>query len=367
MVSFSPDSTRLVSASNDNTVRIWNLSDQSITQTFTGREYTDADFDQDIDNIQMLTAVFDATGTRVLVSSTDRTAQLWDIATGKKIFSMEGHRVAPQDVRFSPDNKWILTTSLDSAALWDADTGEQLAVITPSIQTAGDTFSRASARVFGGAQAASSLGNVFGNSAFTPDGQRIISSVNNSTAKMWEAPSGREVRLLEGNTGLGNAYGGQASVAVSPVNSNLIAFNSADLTIRVWDESLGVQKHSLQGHERLISVLGFTPDGRSIVTASWDATVRLWDVETGKQVHDMRGHLGFVNALAISPGGRFAASGDESGLINLWDLETGKKAANFKFISGPILNLAFSPDERWLARAGLGQSIILYDMDEILK
>ena len=75
-------------------------------------------------------AAFSPDGTRVVTASDDRTARLWDAQTGKQIAVLQGHSGAVWSAAFSPDGTRVVTASDDrTARLWDAETGEEIAVL----------------------------------------------------------------------------------------------------------------------------------------------------------------------------------------------------------------------------------------------
>jgi hypothetical protein len=111
---FSPDGKRIVTASADNTARLWNAETGTpIGEALKGH----ADY--------VLSAAFSPDGKRIVTASADKTARLWNAATGKPIGEpLKGHEDGVYRVAFSPDGKRIVTASADKTArLWDAATG----------------------------------------------------------------------------------------------------------------------------------------------------------------------------------------------------------------------------------------------------
>jgi WD40 repeat protein len=67
-----------------------------------------------------------------------------------------------------------------------------------------------------------------------------------------------------------------------------------------------------------VPALVFSPDGKTLASASCEHTVKLWDVKTRKEVAILAGHAGAVFSLAFSPDGKTLASASWDGTIKLW-------------------------------------------------
>ena len=78
--------------------------------------------------------------------------------------------------------------------------------------------------------------------------------------------------------------------------------------MRIWDAATGSRVRTLRGHADLVSGVAYSPDGRTLASASRDHTVKLWDVATGRVLHTLSRARGRGLGVAFSPDGRTLAS-----------------------------------------------------------
>jgi WD40 repeat protein/serine/threonine protein kinase len=110
----------------------------------------------------------------------------------------------------------------------------------------------------------------------------------------------------------------------------------------LWRLCNGGCRVPLQGHTTATMSLAFSPDGRTLASASWDRTLRLWDTATGKELKVLQGHNKGVWEVAFSPDGKtLASSGKETESLILWDVGTGRPLHT---IAGSVMGVQFAPD-----------------------
>ena len=230
---FSPDGGRIVTASSDNTARVWDAA--------TGREIATLSGHMRF----VLSAAFSPDGGRIVTASSDNTARVWDAATGRVVATLSEHTAPVRSAAFSPDGGRIVTGSDDrTARVWDAATGRVIATL-------------------------SGHANSVTSATFSPDGRRILTASNQSTARVWDAATGRVLATLSGHTRV------VRSAAFSPDGGRIVT-GSFDNTARLWNAATGRVIATLSGHTDRVWSAAFSPDGRRIVTASGDTTARIW-------------------------------------------------------------------------------------------
>lgn len=322
-VVFSPDGSRLATAGLDNTVRLWNAENgQPIGEPLRGQYW-------------VFSAAFSPDGTRIASAGADGTLQLWRTDTGQPIGKpLVGHTDSVYGVAFSPDGTRIASASADGTVrVWRGDDGQPI----------GQPFTGHTGEVFG--------------VAFSPDGNRIASASADRTIRLWNAETGQPIgKPMTGHTA--EVF----SAAFSP-DGRLIVSASADSTVRLWNPENGQSAaEPLKGHFGRVQNAVFSADGNRIASAGADSTLRLWNAQAVEtRDRPLIGHTAAVNAVAFSPNGSRIASGSSDGTVRLWDPNTGQTMGEAGV--APVSSVAFSPDGTRVATANSDGSVQLWNAD----
>ena len=269
-VAFSPDGTKVLTGRDDKTARLWDAATGSCIRTFTGH------------TSRVFSVAFSPDGTKVLTGSWDKTARLWDAGTGAHLRTFSGHTSDVTSVAFSPDGTKALTGSYDyTARLWDAATGAQI-------------------RTFSGNS------DFVRSVAFSPDGTNVLTAISEN-AQLWDATTAVQIRTFSGQYRVD-------SVAFSPDGTKVLMGGG---TTRLCDAATGALIRTF--HSSTVFSVAYSPDGTKVLTGSEDATARLWDAATGAEIRTFNGHALRVHSVAFSPDGTKVLTGSYDYTARLWD------------------------------------------------
>ncbi|GAB1543328.1 hypothetical protein NUACC21_60020 [Scytonema sp. NUACC21] len=154
----------------------------------------------------------------------------------------------------------------------------------------------------------------------------------------------------------------KASLANYPAYSPLFALQSILFNIR--------EQNQFEGHELWVWSVSFSPDGKTLASASDDNTIKLWNLDTKTEITTLSGHSYWVLSVSFSPDGKTLASASPDKTIKLWNLDTGTEITTLSAHSKAVTTVLFSPDGQTLVSVGTDTviEIILWslNLDDLL-
>lgn len=305
-VHYSADGKKLLTASDDGTVKEWLTATGKLLQTFSGHDD------------KVVSARYSADGQKVLSASYDSFVKEWAVSTGAELASYEHPHSKVNNAVYAPDGTKILTCADDRLVReWSIATRECIKTY------AGHTKNISSV-------------------CYNPKGDKILSASADATVREWSVQTGECIRILAGHTEKIN------SVCYSPDAAHILSA-SDDRSMIEWSAESEVPIRFFKGHADQVYNAVYSADGERILSTSKDKTIREWSVKTGLETRTYSGHTDRVNFAGYSPDKPRAVSASDDKSIREWSLETGTQLYAISGQSDWVVNkCVVSPDSKKL-------------------
>jgi len=313
-------------------------------------------------------------GRTAITASEDGTIKVWDLMSGREIRTLPGHSGGVALVALAPNDRTLLSASHKGEVwLWDVERAE-----SSHLSEGGADVWALAISPDGGTALAGSVGGqirkwdlttrtelpsfdvnnmhtrAVAYLAFSPDGQRVLSGGHDSFVKLWDAASGKCIQTLAGHGGPVNC------VLFLPDGLSAISA-SFDGTLRTWNLETGAKIHEFRGHQAEIWRVALSPDGKTAFSGGRDETVRSWDVSSGRQIRSFAGQADGAMGVAVSGDGKLVvATGGES-FLRAWDCRPDRGIGPLDFPDA-ITSVAMS-DQRMILFGSSQGRLILWDRD----
>lgn len=204
----------------------------------------------------------------------------------------------------------------------------------------------------------------------SPNGETLAYCTSSGIIKIYNFKTGELLVELTGHTK------GISDLEYSPINSDIIASASDDLTIRLWSISKQKCIKILKKHTYHVTTLKFSNKGNILFSGSADETITIWDLSSGKNLKTLAAHSDPILSICLTPDNSIIVSGSYDGLMRLFDSETGQCLKTLVFnsssygtatastndvVNPPISNVEISPNGKYILSSSLDGTIRLWD------
>ena len=375
-VAISLDSKTLVSASLDNTIRVMNL--------VTGETLNVLKVDSNTDSIN---SIFFFPNGKVIVSAMEKSVRLWNIETGDQIGKLKGDFTKVTSVSVSPNGKLIALVSLNENIIndniiqvWDVDNN----ILKYSLRGHTDFISNIIFTPNNKFIASSSYDNSIriwdakngllkyvlnGHSeevndiAFFPDNETIVSSSDDNTIRIWDIISGKPNQVIQEDTPIEDI-----SISSNGAILSYLTFNNIHIFNIEKKEQIAVL---LNQSSEAISTFTMSQDGKTLVTGDFIGNLSLWDLTAITSNNNKISVEKQIDSFSVSGSDEIIASVSYlENFISFWDIKTKKLISKINTSLGGIRAVIFSPDNKSIAFSSKSDKTVrvknIYDGKEVI-
>lgn len=360
---WNEDETRILTSSEDGTARIWDAQTGDELNTLAGRK------------LGRTRATWNADETRILTVHPEGSVRLWDASSGDEVSTLD------LDDLSAPSSYWIVDGREIEPAIDDASLEQDLSpleaelVTFPEIESlVEEKWNRANTRFLqlcSDDDATLCLMNGLDETdlpvlsghegailqlVINDDGSRLLTTGEDGTARIWSTHTGEELAILRGH-GMPVHHG-----AWSPDGIRLFT-SGDDGTVRVWDGGTGEQLLVLRGRGAGITGESWNSDGSRILSVSVDKTARVWDAHTGSEIAVLAGHQAAVRQARWNKDETQILTASDDRTARTWDAETGAELHTLMGHTAEVVLAAWNADGTQILTAGADGTARLWDAE----
>ena len=315
--SFSNAEEKIVTASMDGTVKIYNAVNGAVLNEFKA-----------IKNAFNV-ATISPNGKFLLVSVDNNKAILYDMETGKERHNWSSFYYPVHFANFSKDSKYVTFPNGRSLVVLDTHSGKKHSILSGHTQ-------------------------VTARSIFTPDNKQLIMFSHDRTIKVWDVINSKLTKLLKGH----HSYIQDGDITKD--GKNLVSISQNGEAI-IWNFDSGKIVFRLNVSKKFGNKVIFSPDGKQIASAAMDGYAKLWDVATGKIIFSFKHISDTIWNLEFSPDGAKLLVASDEHLAKVWNTKTGLSLFDLTGHTGNIQNAKFSKDGKSIATVSLDSTVKIWN------
>jgi WD40 repeat protein len=199
--------------------------------------------------------------------------------------------------------------------------------------------------------------------AFSPNGQTLAVACgqdeNPGQIRLYSVHSGQLLATFTGHRKAVNCVG------FTP-DGKLLVSGGSDNKCLIWNTATHKKMNELNGHTEIVIALSIDPKGTEVATSGFDNKILLWDLASGKQLFTLDCHGEMIGRLAHSPDGKLLVGGSD-GTIRVWDSKTKKELREWKAHDKLITSLEFTHNGQYLATCSRDGRVKLWDTKDWLE